>query len=326
MLFMSTLLIGTIFSVSSSSWFGAWVGLELNLLSFVPIMITVNDQYSSEAALKYFLIQALGSSLIMTSICLMMLYSGSIYMLLVCALMLKLGAAPFHFWFPEVMSELPWIQAAILMTIQKIAPLFLLCYLISEIFITNYIYMFALLSAMLGAIGGLNQTSLRKIMAYSSINHMGWLLISIMISESTMITYFLFYCMISFSIIFIFQINQMYQFSHIMMMGETISIKVMMFMSLLSLGGLPPFTGFFPKWMIIQEMVGVGMIFPLIVLLSSSLLTLYFYLRVATVFFTLSKNKLMTVMMSKETKVLIICLLIFINFFGLMVPSIMMII
>nr|YP_010265389.1 NADH dehydrogenase subunit 2 [Dardanus arrosor]UIR97901.1 NADH dehydrogenase subunit 2 [Dardanus arrosor] len=324
--FMMTLLVGTILSVSSSSWFGAWVGLELNLLSFIPIMINMNDQYSSEAALKYFLIQALGSSLVMTAVILMMLHTKQVYSLLVCALVLKLGAAPFHFWFPEVVSELSWPQAAILMTIQKIAPLYLLCYLASEVFISEYLYIFAMFSAILGALGGLNQTSLRKIMAFSSINHMGWLFASVLISESMMIIYFLFYCLISLSVVFIFHYSQMYHFKHLMTSVTPTSMKVLMFMSLLSLGGLPPFTGFFPKWMIIQEMAGIGSMVPLFVLLGASLITLYFYLRVATIFFTLSKNNLMILFKTSKYYNLLVCFLVFINFFGLLTPSLMMII
>nr|UBU97792.1 NADH dehydrogenase subunit 2 [Dardanus aspersus] len=323
-MFMFTLVTGTLLSISSTSWFGAWIGLELNLLSFIPIMITMNDQYSSEAALKYFLIQALGSSLVMTTVALMMLYNEQIYILLFSALALKLGAAPFHFWFPEVMSELSWPKAIILMTIQKVAPLFLLCYLASEELISKYFYAFALISAAMGALGGLNQTSLRKIMAFSSINHMGWLLISALISESMMIMYFLFYCLISFSVVITFQYGQMFHFKHLMTAKTSTSIKILAFMSLLSLGGLPPFTGFFPKWMVIQEIASVKGGVCLITLLGASLITLYFYLRVATVFLTLSKNKLMILFDEGSYRSTLICFLIFTNFVGLLVPSFMM--
>jgi NADH-ubiquinone oxidoreductase chain 2 len=73
------------------------MGLELNLLSFIPLISSKNNQYSSEAALKYFLIQALGSSIIIISASFIMSSSELATTLFTVALLLKAGAAPFHF-------------------------------------------------------------------------------------------------------------------------------------------------------------------------------------------------------------------------------------
>ncbi|KAG7168731.1 Cytochrome c oxidase subunit 1-like 14, partial [Homarus americanus] len=75
--------------------------LELNLLSFIPLIITKNNQYSSESALKYFLIQALGSAIIIFSASIILISPSVAPLCLALALLLKLGAAPFHFWFPQ---------------------------------------------------------------------------------------------------------------------------------------------------------------------------------------------------------------------------------
>lgn len=147
------------------------MGLELNLLSFIPLISAKNNQYSSEAALKYFLIQALGSSVIILAASFALTAAGSAKVLMAVALLLKSGAAPFHFWFPRVIEGLQWPSAIILITIQKIAPMSLLSYLTLE-HIFPVFWAAILISAVVGAIGGLNQTLLRKIIAYSSINHM----------------------------------------------------------------------------------------------------------------------------------------------------------
>nr|ASS30601.1 NADH dehydrogenase subunit 2 [Coenobita brevimanus]QUL61626.1 NADH dehydrogenase subunit 2 [Coenobita brevimanus] len=326
LLFFSTLVSGTLLSVSSCSWFSAWVGLELNLLSFVPLMITKSNQYSSEAALKYFLIQSLGSSLIIFSASFMLIYFGVASIILFCALILKLGGAPFHFWFPQVMGGLLWPQAMILMSVQKVAPLFLLCYLASVSMMEVYFSVASMLSAVVGAVGGINQTSLRKVLAFSSINHIGWMLSSILVSEVTMGVYFLFYSVISLSIVVLFHYKQAFHFNHLLTYNFPAEVKMLVFFSLLSLGGLPPFTGFVPKWLVIQELVGAGNFVLLVVLLGSALVTLYFYLRVSIMSLTISTPSLVISFVDQQGFKWVMPCCMFVNFFGLLIPFVIMIV
>nr|YP_009511988.1 NADH dehydrogenase subunit 2 [Aristeus virilis]AXI97914.1 NADH dehydrogenase subunit 2 [Aristeus virilis] len=320
LLFLSTLLLGTMLSISSSSWFGAWVGLELNLLSFIPLVSTKNNQYSSEAALKYFLIQALGSSVIIMSASLALLSTSSASFLFVIALLLKAGAAPFHFWFPSVMEGLQWPQAILLMTIQKIAPMSLLSYASFEH--TFSIFMAAAgLSALVGAVGGMNQTLLRKIMAYSSINHMAWMMMAILVSETSWLIYFMFYSFISSSIALLFNYQEAFHISHIVNhTSHSSQLKLLTFTSLLSLGGLPPFTGFIPKWFIIQEMISAGLFSILAILLASALITLFYYLRISMSAFTISSPKTKWNIKMKSSSYLTPAML-YLNLFGLLAPS-----
>jgi len=287
-LFLFTLLLGTILAASSSSWFGAWVGLELNLLSFIPLISAKGNQYSSEAALKYFLIQALGSSLIILSASFILVVVGPAQSLIIIALLLKSGAAPFHFWFPSVMEGLQWPSAIILITIQKVAPISLLSYLT----LNNVLPLFwaaIIFSALAGAIGGLNQTLLRKIIAYSSINHIAWMISAILIREARWLTYFIFYSLVSSSVALLFYYQEAFHISHLVNhIGNFSYLKVLTFISLLSLGGLPPFTGFIPKWIIIQEMVTSSSFFVLTILLGRALLTLFYYIRLSLTAMTIS--------------------------------------
>ena len=320
LLFLSTLLLGTTLSVSSSSWFGAWIGLELNLLSFIPLISLKNNQYSSEAALKYFLIQALGSSVIILAASIILFSFHSSRILITVALLLKAGAAPFHFWFPRVIEGLQWPQAIILITIQKIAPISLLSYLVSDV--VNPIFIRAIiLSAIVGAIGGINQTLLRKIIAYSSINHIAWILRAILIRETNWLLYFIIYSIISSSIALLFNLQEIFHISHIINPSSHSSqLKLVTSLSLLSLGGLPPFTGFIPKWFIIQEIVSAGLFLTLTILLASALLTLYYYLRISLSALIISSPKTKWSEKSASFSIFTPSIL-YLNLIGLLAPS-----
>nr|YP_010561866.1 NADH dehydrogenase subunit 2 [Chionoecetes bairdi]UYX57827.1 NADH dehydrogenase subunit 2 [Chionoecetes bairdi] len=320
--FLLLLILSLILSISSSSWFGAWIGLELNLLSFIPLIATKMNSYSSEAALKYFLVQALASSLIIMSTSLALTYPYISSFIILMALLLKMGAAPFHFWFPQVMMGLMWTQIIILMIIQKIAPMLLISYLMETNLILKTLILSAIFSAVVGALGGLNNMGLRKIMAFSSINHMSWMLMALTISETMWLMYFIFYSVISISVILLFNYLQIYNISSMLTLSPLTSITPLAIpMALLSMGGLPPFTGFIPKWILIQIMVDSNMMISLVFLLSSALITLFFYLRIIIPFFLLSSPSMSFYNKMKDNnKSMYFYSFIFLNLIGLMFP------
>nr|YP_010626038.1 NADH dehydrogenase subunit 2 [Inocellia digitiformis]WBK02836.1 NADH dehydrogenase subunit 2 [Inocellia digitiformis] len=286
-LFFCMLMGSTIFTISSNSWLGAWMGLEINLLSFIPLMSNTKNIFSTEASLKYFLTQAFASStLVFFIIFSFLMYlnyfslnmNNSMKMLMLSSLFLKLGAAPFHFWFPSVAENLTWLMNLILLTWQKIAPMILISYLSNEI----YMQFIAIFSTLIGSLGGLNQTNLRKIMAFSSINHIGWMISSLIMNNNLWKIYFLIYSLLTILMISIFMnfnlffINQIY-----LMMNFNLMNKFLLFMNFLSLGGLPPFLGFFPKWMIINNLILNNYFFLLTIMSMLTLINLFFYLRLA---------------------------------------------
>nr|ATN41152.1 NADH dehydrogenase subunit 2 [Diptera sp. 59 LC-2017] len=286
MLFIFMLMMGTIITISSNSWMGAWMGLEINLLSFIPLM-SDNNLMSTEASLKYFLTQALASTILLFSFILMMInqkhdifYSLSnnfTNSMMFSSLLLKVGGAPFHFWFPNIIEGLSWMNSFILMTWQKIAPFMLLTHTIN----LNLILICSTLSVMFGALGGLNQSLLRKLMAFSSINHLGWMISSLMLNQNIWIIYFMFYSFMSFILTFMFNLWKIF---HINKMFSSFSyskpLKFMMMFNLLSLGGLPPFMGFAPKWMIINMLIVNNHFLMIFILITFTLIALYFYLRI----------------------------------------------
>nr|QXF68452.1 NADH dehydrogenase subunit 2 [Asiadodis yunnanensis] len=284
-LFLSMLISGVLISLCANSWMGAWMGLEINLLSFIPLLSSNKNMFSTEASLKYFLIQAVASSTLLFLILLKTNIHEMFYFtklstwnnLIMIPLLMKIACAPFHWWLPSVVEGLSWMNCFIILSIQKIAPLMLISYML----INNYfIQMMVILSAFIGAIGGLNQISMRKILSFSSINHIGWMLTAMMMGPNLWLLYFAIYTV---NIITIISLTATINLSYISQTFNSLNskkiIKFMMFISMLSLGGLPPFLGFFPKWIMIQFMAQNLMIFTSIILIMSSLLTLYYYMR-----------------------------------------------
>nr|WNZ34442.1 NADH dehydrogenase subunit 2 [Haemagogus janthinomys] len=326
-IFFIMLILGSLITISSNSWLGAWMGLEINLLSFIPLMNeSKKNLMTSESSLKYFLTQAFASSILLFAIILMMLFFNNNWMtnnnfndlLILSTLLLKSGAAPFHFWFPGVMEGLNWINNLILMTWQKIAPLMLISYNMNY----NFFLISIILSMIIGALGGLNQTSLRKLMAFSSINHLGWMLMAMMNNELLWFSYFTLYSILSMSIILmfnnfkLFHFNQMFNFSLINPL-----IKFFMFLNLLSLGGLPPFLGFLPKWLVIQNLIELNQIFLLFISVCLTLITLYYYLRMSYSIYMLNynKNSWMLTNFYNNKNMNLILTLNFISIMGLMI-------
>nr|QOV03266.1 NADH dehydrogenase subunit 2 [Hydrellia maura] len=322
-MFLMILMMSTLITISSNSWLGAWMGLEINLLSFIPLM-SDNNLMSTEASLKYFLTQALASSILLFSIILLLLNTNSMFsadnqfipMMILSSLLLKSGAAPFHFWFPNMMEGLSWNNALILMTWQKLAPLMLISYEM-----TNTLVMLSIIcSVTIGALGGLNHTSLRKLMAFSSINHLGWMMTAMQVNQLVWLVYFLVYTLLTFNMIYYFnlyKISHMNQLFSMFFISKT--MKFFMFLNLLSLGGLPPFLGFLPKWLVIQYITMNSQYFLLIVLMMMTLITLYFYLRLCYSAFMLNylENNWLNHMQTNNISLSAYTVLSFISIFGL---------
>nr|YP_009115124.1 NADH dehydrogenase subunit 2 [Termes hospes]AIZ68310.1 NADH dehydrogenase subunit 2 [Termes hospes] len=286
-LLLITLVGGVLVSVSSNSWLGAWMGLEINLMSFIPLMSNVKNMYNTEASLKYFIVQVLASATLLFMVVMKTLtedlftFEMNPYtsMIICTPLLLKSGAAPFHWWFPGVMEGLSWENCALLMTVQKAAPLMLMSYLID---INTFTLSIILMSTIVGSIGGLNQTSMRKILTYSSINHTGWMLIALTTSESLWMVYYTIYSTLALTVVSAIKLSGVSFINQTMMTNkEATLMKFMLFTSLLSLGGLPPFLGFLPKWIVIQAMITNNMAPLATVVVVTSLITLYYYLKIS---------------------------------------------
>nr|YP_009160977.1 NADH dehydrogenase subunit 2 [Luehdorfia chinensis]YP_010890263.1 NADH dehydrogenase subunit 2 [Luehdorfia chinensis huashanensis]AJA05951.1 NADH dehydrogenase subunit 2 [Luehdorfia chinensis]AJA05964.1 NADH dehydrogenase subunit 2 [Luehdorfia chinensis]AJA05977.1 NADH dehydrogenase subunit 2 [Luehdorfia chinensis]WJJ80164.1 NADH dehydrogenase subunit 2 [Luehdorfia chinensis huashanensis] len=282
MFFYFTLMFSTLITISANSWMSCWIGLEINLLSFIPLISNSKNLLSNEAALKYFLTQSIASINFLFSILLKMILLKNfeihnlISILINSSMLMKMGSAPFHFWFPNIIEGLSWFNCFILMTWQKISPMILLSYYMN----INFILIILIFNVIIGAIGGINQTSLRKLMSFSSINNLGWMLSALMISENLWLFYLIFYSFLISIICFLFNYLNIYFINQLFIMNMNFSIKISFLMNFFSLGGLPPFLGFFPKWIIINFLMKYNFYIIMFIFIMMSLIMLFYYMRI----------------------------------------------
>nr|WMQ77845.1 NADH dehydrogenase subunit 2 [Epodonta lineata] len=282
MFFLFILFFSTMISISSNSWLGCWIGLEINLLSFIPLISNSNNMFSNEASLKYFLTQSIASINFLFSILMKMIlmknFEMNLFMMIMInsSLLMKMGSTPFHFWFPNIIEGLTWFNSFILMTWQKISPMILLSYY----FNFNFIIMIIFMNIMIGAISGLNQTSLRKLLAFSSINNLGWMLMAMMISENLWMFYFILYSFLLQIMCFLFYVLNMFYINQLFINNMNSLIKINLLINFMSLGGLPPFIGFFPKWIIINFLINNQFYLMTFIFVMMSLIMLFFYIRI----------------------------------------------
>nr|ACY36774.1 NADH dehydrogenase subunit 2 [Crocidura grayi halconus] len=304
---LGTIMLGTSIVMTSSHWFMTWLGFEMNMMAIVPILMKKYSPRSMEAATKYFLTQATASMILMLAIIINLMYSGqwtiknmenyTASTLITIALVMKLGLAPFHFWVPEVTQGVSLNSGLILLTWQKIAPLTLLYQIYSSIN-TNLLLLMSLTSIMIGGWGGLNQTQLRKIMAYSSIAHMGWMMMILIYNPNlSLLNLLLYIFMTSSMFMLLIFTSTTTTLSLSLTWNKTPIITIMSLITLLSLGGLPPLTGFMPKWMIIQELTKNNSVILPTLMAILALLNLFFYMRLTystalTMFPTMNNTKL----------------------------------
>nr|YP_009433283.1 NADH dehydrogenase subunit 2 [Cnizocoris sinensis]AGO28052.1 NADH dehydrogenase subunit 2 [Cnizocoris sinensis] len=283
LLFFMMLIISTLMIVSSDNLLGMWMGLEINMISFIPILSKNKNVMASESCMIYFLTQSMGSILLISMILINSLIMVSpslvnelIKIIMIMSLMVKLGAPPFHFWFPSILEKMSWNESFILMTWQKIGPLVILSHIINKEYILATIVVMAVT---VGAISGLNQTSIQKIMAYSSISHLGWMIMCMKFNNQLWMWYLLIYSSIILIMTIMFNYFSANYINQLNLTNFSFLEKLLLTSSFLSLGGLPPFIGFLPKWMVIQNMILANSMTILMIMIMSTLITLFFYLR-----------------------------------------------
>nr|ADO22910.1 NADH dehydrogenase subunit 2 [Setophaga adelaidae] len=291
LIFITSLLLGTTITVSSNHWIMAWTGLEINTLAILPLISKSHHPRAIEAATKYFLTQAAASALVLFSSMTNAWQTGqwditqlthpTSSLILTSAIAMKLGLVPFHFWFPEVLQGSPLTTGLLLSTIMKLPPITLL-YMTSPSLNPTLLTTLAILSTALGGWMGLNQTQIRKILAFSSISHLGWMAIIIIYNPKLTLLNFYLYAMMTATIFLTLNTIKVLKLSTLMTAWTKVpSLNAMLLLTLLSLAGLPPLTGFLPKWLIIQELTKQDMAPTATIISLLSLLSLFFYLRLA---------------------------------------------
>uniref|UniRef100_UPI0030FEB195 NADH dehydrogenase subunit 2 n=1 Tax=Amblyomma papuanum TaxID=3065601 RepID=UPI0030FEB195 len=266
------ILISILITISSKNWFIWWLMMEINMMTFIPLMNYKNLQ-NCNSMITYFIIQSFSSSIFFFSF--IMQNINEIYlfnMMINLAISIKLALVPFHYWLPMISEGLDNYPLFLILTLQKIIPLFILSFTKNEMII-----LLGLLSSFMGSVMAFNFKLIKKILIFSSIAHLGWITILIVMNSNFWLFYLIIYSLIIFKLVdfLIKKSTNLAEISKSFNMNENIT----MFMTMMSLGGIPPFLGFFMKLIAIIIILEYSKMVMLI-LIMSSLINIFFYMRI----------------------------------------------
>nr|YP_010555733.1 NADH dehydrogenase subunit 2 [Euglesa coreana]UYR45730.1 NADH dehydrogenase subunit 2 [Euglesa coreana]UYR45743.1 NADH dehydrogenase subunit 2 [Euglesa coreana] len=286
LLFFLMVVIGTAIVFMSSSVVGVWLGLELNFLGVIPLMIgsTITE---GEGAMKYFLIQAVGASLLIMGCGIGIGSSWDtvgivVLVFLVSAVFLKIGIFPLCFWVPSVLGLVSWFNCFVVSVWQKLGLIWFLSGLGLGETMLSFLEIFVVITSIIGGLGGLGVYHYRVLAAYSSLVHVGWMVMISVVSSIGFLFYWSLYFFIMGGFIMWFYYYGVSTFSDFVYLKGSFMDKLSGGVYFFSLAGLPPFSGVFLK------VVGIILLlnsfpFVLFFLMLSSALSLFYYSKVFSV-------------------------------------------
>ena len=220
-----------------------------------------------ESCIKYFFIQRVGSAVLIRMLYDKRNFIGMMYSLV---LRIKIGAGPFYFWFPSMCSGIDWSSCFMLMFFQKVLPLCLIYILIHWI-----IWIVVLVRLIMGVMGSFNQRGIKELLAYSSVHHLGWILIIRIKGNLRWVLYLLIYGFVLLRVVLLIVKEEVVDFS----MMYKCKNKVWFIVRMLRMAGIPPLFGFFLKWMALINVIDLGLLW-VIMLVIASVIILYVYVRI----------------------------------------------
>ncbi len=311
-LFILFAILGSFVLISSDNFLTAFIGLELQSLSlYLMAAFNTKNLKSNEAGIKYFSLGALSSGFLLFGISMIYYDTGSFYMqnlnnfttiseiglsLVLISLFFKVSAAPFHIWTPDVYEGSPTISTLFFASLPKFASLIFLFRVYQDLNISgiqslNYIFQIVCaISLLVGVYGAITQKVIKRLLAFSSINHIGFMLLGIMsyqfMSEGTLFFYLIIYLITTFGIFAVLlnlrtvegEFTKISQLNGLRFTSNSKSISMLVFF--FSLAGIPPFAGFFAKFFILSASITDGFFFLSIVAVLSSVIAAFYYLTI----------------------------------------------
>ena len=314
--------LGMLLMTSATDLISLYMSLELQSLPlYILAGIRKDNTKSSEAGLKYFILGALSSGIILYGMSLIygavgstsfssiavvvnsemsnLMLMGMIF--IISGIAFKISAVPFHMWTPDVYEGSPTPVTAIFAIVPKIAAITVYIRLTFGVFenaISSWqqiIFILSILSMMLGSFAAIMQTNIKRLIAYSSIAHMGYALVGIAsgVDEgfSSVLTYMFIYVVMSIGTFIIIismrrdnepveEINDLKGFSktHPFL---SISLLILMF----SMAGIPPLAGFFGKWLVFSAAVKSGLLTLTIIGVLTSVVGAFYYLKIVKIMY-----------------------------------------
>ncbi len=314
--------LGMLLMVSASSFLSLYMGLELQSLALYVLASFNRDHLrSTEAGLKYFVLGALSSGMLLYGVSLIYGFTGSVQfsaiaaathggaglgvifgiVFLIAGLAFKVSAVPFHMWTPDVYEGAPTPITAYFATAAKVAALCLFLRAILTPFPElihqwrQIIVFISVLSMALGAIAAIGQTNIKRLMAYSSIGHMGYALLGLAAGTALgargVLIYLAIYVFTNLGVFACIQAMKrngkpVETISDLSGLARTdIRLAVIFAMLFVSLAGIPPLAGFFAKWYVFVAAIQAGLVVPSVIGVLSSAIGLVYYLKLVKVMF-----------------------------------------
>ena len=325
-LFILFAILGSFVLISSNNFLTAFIGLELQSLSlYLMAAFNTKNLNSNEAGIKYFSLGALSSGFLLFGISMIYFDTASFTFqnlenfstisevglaLVLIALFFKVSAAPFHIWTPDVYEGSPTISTLFFASLPKFASLIFLFRIYHELNIPkidslNYIFqLVCAISLLVGVYGAITQKVIKRLLAFSSINHIGFMLLAIMsyqyMSEGTIFFYLIIYLVTIFGVFSVI-LNLRTSEGEITLLTGLNGLKassgskaISMLVFLFSLAGIPPFAGFFAKFFILSASINEGLYLLSVIAVISSVIAAFYYLSVIkNMFFNESENELL---------------------------------
>ncbi len=327
--------VGMLIMLSANDFILLYLGLELQSLCLYILATFDRDNIlSSEAGLKYFVLGALASGILLYGISLIYGFSGTInltefstlyqnavensvsigvligMMMVVVALSFKIAAAPFHMWAPDVYQGSPFPVTAFFAIVPKIAAVALLAKLLLvhfDIWLDSWLQIITFLSVasmIIGSFGAIKQNNLKRLLAYSAIGHVGYMLIGLATQNEfgleSLTIYMIVYGLLSagiFALITMIQIkgNENYELAALTGLSKTHPIIAFSITTImLSMAGIPPFAGFIIKFYIFTAAVKSGLYFLTVIGLLTSVVSAYYYLKVIRIMYFEDDSRIKT--------------------------------
>ena len=315
--------LGMSIMVSASDFMTLYLGLELNsLAAYVLAAILRQDQRSAEAGLKYFVLGALASGILLYGMSLLYGFTGATdfasvraglegelsngqlfgLIFVMAGLAFKIAAVPFHMWTPDVYEGAPTPVTAFFATAPKVAAVALTARVVFEVFggqvlAWQQIVMFAALASIVfGALGAIGQENLKRLLAYSSINNIGFILLGLAVASpagaSAMLIYLFIYVVMSLGSFVALLMLRSEDGSLFETFGDIAGLAVTrpaiawcLLLLMFSLAGIPPLLGFYSKFVVFQATVEAGLVVFAAIAIAASVIGAFYYIKFVKVMF-----------------------------------------
>lgn len=328
---------GGLIMMSANDMLLFYLGLELQALSlYLLASFNIKSPQSSEAGIKYFILGSLASGLLLFGISLIYGYSattnlsnlqgfieklkpqeipiGLIFgvIMVAVAMFFKISAAPFHMWAPDVYQGAPTAVLAFFGTVVKFSTIMALIFLslnIPSAILGKIMLIVAMASIIVGSFGAIFQKNIKRLLAFSSVGHIGFVLLALSVLDkravSASIFYMIIYSFISLGTFGFLSImrsksnedndiidNKIFDINSLSGLAKThpvmaFALSVLMF----STAGIPPFAGFFSKFYILENVVGFGLLIFAIIAVVFSAISAFYYLRIVKIMYFNEPNE-----------------------------------